>query len=437
MRKIKLPKILKSKNESGAVTLIFVTIMALIVTIILAATNSRLLLALRRSQSSVDILVANYEAESIANDIMARLVGGYLPSANLPQTTITEGDTTITYEGTEVDDTQTITVTANRDFAVGKVQAIRKIESIKKVEEVEIILGLDCTSSMDAGASCDNCFSRPTRFDAQKDAAIDFVDKVEELEDADKFRLGVSVFGIDAKWLEYSGRNVTPENNLSFDEIKDAINNGFGSTRNESPACLSVMNATSIGSSYSFAHNYFEDRKDEKIKQIEITISDGVPNSRVPQSGCNPNVFCPAFPISQPDGSTNYCEDNEYGWDCYQYETYRDGPYESDFFNETAFNLCQPLGMDFLRCSVADTETFVPELGTEGIRDPDVDAYAVTIFSNPPRETVSVLRNYATENGYFNASRANQLKNILNNILNEILKERSAITIKRLIPIAQ
>ena len=424
---------IKKINNTGAVTLIFVMLMALLITVMLTATQSRLILSLRRSQSASDVLLASYEAESEANDVMAKLVGGYLPTADMNETKVV-GDTSFEITGEDQGETQIINVTATRDFAVGKVEAVRKIQSIKKVNDVEIILSLDCTGSMDAGANCDFCNDKPTRFDSQEEAAIDFIDKISDLEDKDKFKLGVSVFGIDAKWLTYGGIDVTPESGFSFDEIKSAIEGGFSTTRINSPACSGVMDATSIGSAYSFSHNYFAGTKAEDKKQIEIVISDGVPNSRVPEAGCDPNAFCPAFPIS-PDGGTNYCENNEYSWSCYQYDKYKDGPYDSDNFNEKAFNICKPLGENFLRCSIAASDTFVPELGKEGIRDPEVDAYAVTIFSNPPGNVVSIFRNFATPNGYFNASRANQLKNILNTILNEILKERSTIIVRRVIPI--
>jgi hypothetical protein len=94
--------------------------------------------------------------------------------------------------------------------------------------------------------------------------------------------------------------------------------------------------------------------------------------------------------------------------------------------------------MDFLTCSIATTDTNIPPISGTGVRsgarDPEVDAYAVTIFASPPRDVVNLFNAYLTQNGYFNASRASQLKNILNNVLNEILRDRSTVTIKRTPP---
>ena len=409
------------KNKKGAVTIIFLTVLALIITLLLAATQSRLSLALRRSQSAGDTIVSSYKAESEANDVMSKLVGKYLGSANLDYTENVDG-MRIDVKGKDEGSTQTVDVTVNRDFAVSSVQATREIKSVEQVDSVEMILALDCTGSMDDPSGAPG----QTRFDAQKEAALSFIDTLSGLSNADKFKLGVTTFGINAKWLRVGGRDVSPENGLDFADIKSAVENGFGSTRSTSPACSEIMDATSVGTAFTFSHDYFSTHKQDGVKQIEIVITDGEPNSRIPSIGCSPNAFCPAFPLS-PDGTQNYCEDNEYGWQCYQYSSYKDGPYEADNFNQAAYDTCQPLAYDFLQCAVADTDS-------GGIRDPNIDAYAVTIFDNPPRDVVTILRNYTSENGYYNASRASQLKNILNVILNEILKEHSTVTIKRIIP---
>jgi len=424
----------KRNRQKGAVVLLYVTIVAIIAALLMSIAQSQLLLAFKRNQSAADSLVATYQAESIANDYIARFIGGYLDESVMPFTeTITLGNTTLTVQGTQVDQVQTITVLSKLGFAVSKVEAVREIQSLGSVENVDIVLALDCTGSMDAGARCPDCFDSPTRFDAQKDAAIEFVDAIAGLEDADKFKLGIEVFGIDAKWLTFDGRDVTSENNLSFSEIRQALNQGFGSTRDSSPACNNVMDATSVGSPYSFAHSYFERNASEGTKQIEIVITDGLPNSRIPATGCSPSsAFCPAFP--QDTDGTNYCSSNEYGWSCYRGDEYVSGPYDSDGFNETAFSICEPLAKDFLRCSLADSDTFVPELGTNGTRNPDVDAYAVTIYNRVPRDARDIFANYTTTNGYFNASRADQLSSILSQILDSIVGERSIVSINKLVP---
>lgn len=384
-------------SQAGAITIIFLTLVALVLTLILAATQSSLTLALRRSQSASDILIATYRAESEANDVMARLIGGYLTSADISDR-YQVGDMRIEVEGQELGDTQIVTVTAFRGLAVGKVQAVRRLLSVEEVDEVEIILALDCTSSMDYGANCANCNSRPSRLDAQEQAAINFVESISNLQDSDKFKVGVSVFGIDSAWLQYNGVNVTPGSGLSFSEIQTAISQGFSTIRKNSPACIQVANGTSVGTAFRHSHDYFTSTKAEGTKQIEVVITDGEPNARIADSACSPGTAC-----------TNLS------------------------------GLCNAAAYNYLRCTVADTTTQVDEISSTqyGARDPEVDAYAVTIFDNPPQDVVTIFQKYATEGGYFNANRASELSGILSNILGRILEDRSTVTIKRIIPIAQ
>lgn len=395
---------MNKKYQKGAITIVFLAIIALVLTLILAATQSRVLLSLSRSKSASDILIATYQAESEANDVMAKLVGGYLDDANIPKTTKTIGDIKIVTEGKDLGDTQIVTVTAFRGLAVGKVQAVRRVLSVEEIDKVEIVLVLDCTSSMDApdadlgcnGGSC------PTRMNAQEEAAVNFVEAVGNLPDSDKFKIGVGVFGTTSAWLQQNGVSVSPDSDLDISEITSAIENGFGNTRAESQ-CGTVGNSgyvenlTSVGTAYRHAHNYLKTSKEAGTKQVEIVITDGEPNTRVYDSECAPYVAC------------------------------------TDFQNAE----CENAAKNYLRCTVADKETYVPEIGQNGVRDTEVDAYAVTIFANPPTDVVSIFQNYATEGGYFNANRASQLDGILNNILGKILEDRSTITIQRVIPTPQ
>jgi len=415
------------KNQQGLAALLFLLVMSAFVVLLLAITQSRLLVALKRSQSSTDTLVATYQAESEANDFLARLEGGYLNDDDFPiDISKSIGDTTLEIVGTAEGDRQLLTVTTSRSFAVSKIQAERYVQSIKEVNNVDIILSLDCTSSMDARVNDPyKTGGGNTRFAHQEEAAASFVDKISKLEDASKFRVGVMVYGLDSKWLTYRGMEVKPNSELSLFDIKDAIEQGFGDVRSESPACDGIMDATSVGTAYSASHQWFEENAEEGIKQIEVVITDGLPNSRIPNASCTPDVFCPAFPIDS--NGTNVCKSNAYGWTCYQGDTYENGPFGEDNFSDTAYSTCEPLGKDFLKCALS-----TPEDG--GVRNPDVDAYAVTIYDNPPGDVVAIFNSYATTGGYFNAKRADQLKNILNTVLNEILRDRTVITFRRLIP---
>ncbi|RJR30110.1 VWA domain-containing protein [Candidatus Microgenomates bacterium] len=392
----------KINNQKGAATLIFVTILAIIVTLLIAVTHSRLLLALRRSQSAADTIISGYDAESEAYDVISKLANGLLDIDSLGTYTKTFGDTTLIVSGEQIGNKQIVTVTAKRLYAVNKVQAVREVQSIENATDVDIVMALDCTSSMDSGV--------PTRFEALESAALNFIDSISSRTDSSKFRLGVLTFGVNAEWIKLNGRDVVPSSNMKLSDVRFAVEQGFGPTKDQSPACVPILNSTSIGSGVVKAHEYFESHARSNTKQIEIVITDGEPNSRIPEPKCSPNVYCPLF--------ASLCS-NPYGWSCY--------PQRSE-------PVCSDLGLDFLRCTVANSDTYVPEIGQYGIRNPDVDIYAVTIFDNPPQPVVEAFQTYTTENGYYNASRATDLTKILDTLLQTIVEKRSTVTIKRVIP---
>jgi hypothetical protein len=397
--------------QKGAVVLLYVVLMVIIAILFLAITQSQLLLARRRSVSATDSIITAYQAESEINDFFARLTGGYIDSGDLPIIINKNiGGTEIEIEATGDADNQTVTVTAKRAFAVSKIQGSRGIEVGTVSGNIDVILGLDCTGSMNGSA--DGVVSPPTRFDAQEAAVVNFIDRLIELDQRDNFHLGVLVFGGDAKWLQHGGVDVTPDSGLSYEQIKLAVENGFNTYRHQSPACTPVISTTSVGSAYLKEHEYFAGHKEEDRVQIEVVITDGYPNSRIPYDSCPPSVYCPAYPHGT-------CDSNEYGWVCF-------GSSEVE---------CNALGVDFLRCTLADSDTWVTELSQYGTRDPEVDAYGVTIFASPPSDVVDIFNTYASEGGYFNANQANELTDILDTIFEDIVEKYSGITFQRLIPL--
>ncbi|MFC1649383.1 hypothetical protein ACFL2C_01545 [Patescibacteria group bacterium] len=419
-------------NQKGAVILLYVTIVSVIAFLLLLVSQSRLMLAIRRNQSSLDSLNTTNQAESEINDLLAKIVGGYLGESDFPiNETFEIGDIEVTVEGEQVGDIQTLLVKTNKGYATSQIEAVREIKSIANADEIQIILALDCTGSMDKGADCADCDSSPTRFDALRQATINFIDAVADDENSDKFKVGIMVFGVDAKWMEHGVVEIRP-GNTDFDTIKTAINNGIGSTRSESPACQSVMDATSVGSAYSQMSNYFSGIANPRIKKIAIGITDGLPNSTSKDDSCN-TPFCPAYPRST-DGATNYCTDNDYGWNCTEFN-YNNCVWDVDagYYCDLAYTTCEPLGKEYLSCALADTDTFISDLGRNGTRGVDIDAYAVTIYANTPFEIASILRDYTVGGGYFNAPRATQLSDTLETIYRQIIKDRSIIKIKRVV----
>lgn len=436
-------------SQQGISTLILILLLSLIGTLVIATIQSRLLLAIYRNKSASDVLISAYSAESKTNDSIAKYYGHYIDDLIL-DTQDMVNDTELKTKGSEQADGSTkLTVTATRPYAVSQIEAIKKDITQTTFDRVEIVLALDCTSSMNRPADLDNP-SGQTSFEAEAQAAVDFVEATKNLVSPYvTFRVGILVFGVDAKWLTYnkSGlEEVRPDNEeLNFTDIQAAIDLGFNDTKENSPACNTIIDATSIGSGYAYAHDYFKAKDLTRLKGIEIVITDGDPNSRMPYPDCpatdfTPTTFCPGFPKDQITNQ-NYCYDNDYEWTCFEREnfSYRDGPFDAGSYNynETAYSTCTPIGKDFLKCTIADsTQTYSTIDGQvyQGVRNPEIDSYALSIFAAPPPEIVAIFNNYLTPNGYFNATQASDLSAKLNEILTSIINNFTTITIRRSIP---
>ncbi len=422
---------MKRNNQKGIVIIIYILIIALIATLIFVVGQSRLLLAIQQGKSSSDTIVASYQAETEISNLLTNLSRGKLTENDFgkyPQTKVV-GGITLTITAIKDGNNQILTVTAKKGFSVSKIQAIRTLQNV--LDAVEIALSLDCTGSMDDKAN-PNSSSTKSRFDAQKEAALKFVSNLIILNQdpnfTNKFKLGVMVFGIDAKWLKVGSQDITPESGITLENIKNIISQNMGSTRANSSACTQVMDATSVGSPLSKTRDYFQATKKSKVKQIEVMITDGEPNTRIPDSKCQPNVFCPGY-TTDPLTNLSYCSPggNEYGWQCYNYSSYAGN-------DELAQQTCVPLARDFLKCTLATTKQ---SIGTNkfGTRDPEVDAYTVTIFTQPPGDIKSIMTKYSTD--YYNASEAGKLTGILDSVLADIKAKLSSTIVSRVIPIPQ
>ena len=92
-----------------------------------------------------------------------------------------------------------------------------------------------------------------------------------------------------------------------------------------------------------------------------------------------------------------------------------------------------------MNCAVSDTNTSLPAYGAygagvrKGVRDPSINAYAVTISTSPKGEAAQILRDQLG-NKYYPIDKASSLTSILSNILTEILSKRETITIHKDVP---
>ncbi len=434
----------RKRAQQGISMLLLILLFSLIGTIVLITIQSRLLLAIQRNKSASDVLISTYLAESKTNDAIAQLYGHYREDLLL-NSTDTIDETEIKTKGEQQPDGSVkLSITATRPYAVSQIEAIKRDITQTDYDRVEIVLGLDCTSSMNRPA--DPAYPLgPTSFEAEEAAAINFIEGIKDIDSPlVSFHVGILVFGVDARWLQFGSVDIKPDTAISISDIQTAIANGIERTKAESPACADIIDATSIGSAYAKAHEYYTSKDMTRIKGIEVVVTDGAPNSRPPLLSC-PNdgftstTFCPGFP---KDSITqhNYCDDRPYDWDCYKGDTYQDGPFgnvDSYYFNETAYDTCMPLGKDFLKCTLADTsKAYSTSDGHiyQGIRNPDIDAYALTIYALPPAEIVSIFNDFLTVNGYYNATQAADLPAKLNEILTNIINSFSTITIRRVVP---
>lgn len=411
----------KSKNQRGAALLLYLIILTFFIALLMTTTYSRLLLSLKRAESSTDAITASYRSESEVFDVLARLSGGYLTQNPLNIYEVKQdGSTKLTIKGSQAENVQTVTVSVDKPFASSQIVGTRTLDTITQTSQsnIEIMLALDCTGSMDSAA--DSLVpGGPTRFDALENAATKFVDTIASRSDSSKFKVGVSVFAIDHKWLSYKGQNVSIESGLSLSDVSMAIHDGFSSRRADSSACIDTIGGTSVGTPFAFLNDYLKGRKSSSTKQIEIVITDGIPNSRIPYAGCAPSYYCPGSNLPT-------CTSNKYGWTC---------P------SNASEPVCTTYGIDFLRCTVADNKTKLPNSTSYGVRDPDINAYAVTILGTPTsseiasfNSVVNIFNTYLGASNYYNAKEASSLSSILDAIYTDIISKHETITIKKVTP---
>jgi len=392
-------------RERGAALLLYVVLITILMMLLLVSTQSLLRLSLKRNLSSIDNLLVGYQAESEVNDFLAKLVAGYITTSDLSSGITFDkaiSGTVLSLEATGVTtgnkETQTVSVTARRSSAVSKIVGIRDIVSTTNASDVEIALILDCTSSMDSYANP----SHPelgSRFKQERIAATNsLIDGIEALPNKDKYHLGLGIFGLNSTWVDASwvtgGDSVilTPDNDLNLSDMRNIIENGITDKRNNG-VCTHVNNYTNIGAGYKLANDYFATQTGNS-KKVVILISDGEPNSReADDTSCLPSIHCVSA-----------------------------GP------------MCVAESQAYMRCQLADSDTFIVESGYFGRRDPLVDSYGITIYSDVNPEVQDIFRNYGSTNGYFNAANATELPALLDKILNVIVEKNSSFTLQRVIP---
>ncbi len=387
--------------RKGIATLITVFLVSMVGVFVVMAWQARLLLGIQRSMALVDVLKAGYTAESRINDLLSKFLGAY-PNAFVFPFTIQEklaDGTVLDTSGVQEGNRYTMDVVAQRQFATTSLRLIRdaQVSSQALYDQVDMVMNIDCTGSMNTRADA-NCSGTgcTTRLHEARVAALAFVDEVASFNSGGELpliRLGLATFGITNKWIMRPTQDMTA--------LRTAITSQFSDRQENSSACASPLNSggTNVGGGLEFMHSYFANNYpslNERLKKIEIIITDGEPNAN------NPNSNGMAM---------NYC-----------------GAIAGCNFNSP----CESSANNFSACNLGRTNVLVSEINKLGLRDPDVDAYVVTISVQVPRTTKDMLEKYATQ--FYDAVDATQLSDILQTLFDDILRNYSSFTFGRLRP---
>jgi hypothetical protein len=399
--------------KRGVTTLMLVFLASMFAMFVVATWQARLLESIKRNQAMSDVLGAMYAAESAVYDIVDRFVNypGYSPPDGTSFVDVGTGRK-LQVTGSTNAAGQNLLVEAMWPNASMQISLTRLFAELAEsnFDKVEIIFALDCTVSMDSkadpgcvGVTGVDCSRRLAK---QKESVINFIDSVRNLEFAErsKFYIGLSTFKIGRKWITDGLVEMTPTNNL--DRLTSAVQSGFGATVGASSAC-NIVNPvvpgfggeTSLGSSVVFSDDYLRTTKETRKKQIQIMITDGLPNAALTEARCG----------------TLGCRAMDWG-------------------------ACSNTALDYLECGLADTST-TWKGALVGLKDPDVDVYAVTVLSTPTpggetviyNRVVNTFQNYLGAR-YFSASNANSLPEFLNSIFSDIRSHNATYTIQRVVP---
>lgn len=462
--------------KHAASNLIVVMMIAAFSLILLATLGSRLILSLGRTKSFADSALVLYAAETGINDLIARL--NYL---SFPISTVTQFipdgppstyGTTIKYWGEENPiNTKTLHLTTSRSGATTELQA-QQVKIVSPYTHAEILLVLDATFSMlcpsNTNGTTIQCpadyhliTTYDNRFKALHDAAYNFIVSAQAQDTSHtKFFIGLPVFRSNSVWLKnISGQEMTP--NLAaadatsyYTNLKSAIDFGFSPTQTTLPpngtyyrAYNQLFGNTSIGSGLRFANQYFASVTDPTAKKVFILITDGEPDSSIPDPDCkagdvgNHNMYyCPQSSFyCHPANITPY---PPAPWRC-------NTDYNGNYIFPTGVQVynvatggdpsptpglpCNLPALNQTGCQLAGTTTPVPAIPSQnGRRDLLVEPYVLTVQGDIAGNVKQVFEDFTPKtptDHYIQLQDANRLNAALQAILDEINHFSSTLTI--------
>jgi hypothetical protein len=400
------------QKHKGIATLLTVMVVCIVVMFILVAWQTRLLTSVNRKESMGDRLKATYAAESKIFDIIERFIQNYpLPAAG---TFNLGGGAKLVVQATSGGGMDTLRVSAVWPNASSQIEATRIVTASNEsnYDNVEIVLALDCTGSMErcADPSRSDTATCPTRMDKEKEAALMFLDGIQALpsDERSKYLTGVEVFKVETRWLSRSGVSFNPTSDIS--SLKSAVQASFSRKPSTSSACNfnnpswwmsgNRNGETNLGSPLVFADDYLKTTEQIKRKQVEILVTDGLPNTA--------NI--------EPRCQTINCSES------------------------VGVEPCKTQTLNMLQCGLADSATSWKP-GIRGLRSPGVEVYAVTTLDSPQSQevgtynaTVNLFKNVNYVKKYYNSADASQLPGILQDIFDEIRTSTTFISIQHIIP---
>lgn len=421
--------------KKGIATIVVVMIATIICSFLILAWQSQLLLAVHRNQAMTDVIATGYAAESEIYDWVAKFLGGYdeLFVPPLDETYRILKDDVLLADGTKLNvkankegDRENLYINSNRVYASSNFFISREtlVSPGISYDNLDITLSLDCTTSMNLPADayckkkccegpsngvtwyeeqCVNntsqgsgsdgyreCMNRTKREDGlsfcstriaeTKTAALAFTEAVKDLAGnypSKTIRLGLNVFRVDAIWKQ----NLT----TNYDQVKDLLNSDLGkwhSGTGGSSMC-EFEGSTSIGSGYDLAISTYRPEISPDRKQVVVLVTDGDPNSR--HSSYTDTSIC---------GSET----------CTLCGIYK--------------------GLEYMTCSLKKTDE-------GGIRNPEIDAYAVSVQDVINGGVLDVFQNKDYVKGFYNSGDATDLAKLLMNVLDDITNSMSNIEFGR------
>src|SRR3989337_521450 len=170
------------KRQEGITTLILLMLLSVVSIFIIMLIQSKIILSLRRGFSSGDTILSSYISETEINDVLARIVGEY----------------------ENVDDLEDYA----KELPDGSVLEV-EFENLPTLQPI---------------------IRTTTRLTEEKRATLAFVDAIRNLPDADRFYVGVVVFGARADWYKDESLTVDfkPESGyVNLTNLYNEIDAGF------------------------------------------------------------------------------------------------------------------------------------------------------------------------------------------------------------------